>query len=148
MHNLRQMLRAVRFAPLLALLAWAAAGVNAQAFTLVANSKVIVGPTSGYPTAPFAMDGQYGLGPCTIPLVLTFYFAPTINFLTSKTVAACNASRYYDTGTIGGQVPPPGVNAPGGHQVILIVTDTGGGSLQNGTATAAYTINQPPPPPR
>jgi len=140
------MFRALRVAPVVALFAWTMAGINAQAFTLVATAKVTVTPASGLPTAAFVVDGQYGQGPCTVPLQFAFYFDTTINFMSATTVTACNASRVYDTGNIS-EVPPASDNAPGPHQVILIVTDAGT-PMPQGSATAAYTINAPPPPPR
>ena len=141
------MLRGFRLTIAAVALVAAASPATAHAFTLIAAAKVTVAPASGLPTAAFTVDGQYGPGPCTIPLAFAFYFDTTINFLTSRTVSACNASRIYDTGNIGGVVPPPSDNAPGAHQVILIVTDTGGNPMPNGTNTAAYTVNAPPPPP-
>ena len=128
-----------------------AGAISVQAFTLIPAPSLVVGPTSGTPTATFAVQGSMGPGlPCTRPANFAFYWDATVNLLAYKTVATCTTptSGTYDTGTIGGLRPAAGYDTVGPHTVILTVTDSTGAPYGPvSTVTKSYTITAPPPPP-
>jgi hypothetical protein len=120
----------------------------AQAFTLInPKAAVTVSPTAGLKSAALTAHGTYAF-PCPSPaptLVFSLYWDLNTYLMSSTTVTTCSAGLY-DAGVSPGYVPDPSDNAVGSHNVILVVTDTTGATMPNGTATAAYLIKAPPPP--
>jgi len=144
----RKLRWAIRYALVIGWLVGAGA-ISVQAFTLIPAPSLVVGPTSGTPTATFAVQGSMGPGlPCTSPANFAFYWDATVNLLAYRTVSTCAPPGTYDTGTIGGLKPAAGYDTVGPHTVILTVTDSTGAPYGPvSTVTKSYAITAPPPPP-
>lgn len=139
---MREMPRVLRIAGVLALLAWALAAANAQAFTLIGGAKVTVSPTSGYPSTGFKVTGTYGAA-CGPTYYFNFYFDSTLNLIwTSPGTCATNLF----TAGPSPSIPPPDPSVKA-HTIIVNVTDANNQLLTGGSATTPYTIVSPPPPP-
>jgi hypothetical protein len=134
-----------------------AAGVTAQAFTLVARTALTVAPASGQATTHFTVVGQYLLSSCPPPtqgLTLTFNFywdkTPSRTPIWTKTVSTCTSIpgyEYYDSGRSPALLPPSG-SAPGTHLLeVDVINASTGGQAPNGTKTINYTVLAPTPSP-